>query len=152
MIPFKTLKLIITDIFLMTCVWMIVLYISLLLTIDDACRDLWQHTRARCLIIYKIFKISPNPINNDNGVPVTNGANGVDSNPDQAVIHTTRIPLVQVPIINGTQNRKSHSQAQFLPSHTTSHSKQSFISEPHQSQRRHLCSTVQIEILWNMWI
>ena len=87
-------------------------------------------------------------LNNDNGVPVTNGANGVDSNPDQAVIHTTRIPLVQVPIVINTQNRKSHSQAQLLPSHTTSHSKHSFISEPHQSQRaRHLCSSMQIKIL-----
>ena len=39
-------------------VWMITLYILLLLTIDDAWRDLWQHTRAEkwCRpIIYEIL-------------------------------------------------------------------------------------------------
>jgi len=54
----------------------------------------------------------------------------MDLNPEPPM---TRIQLQSFKWKN---QRKSHSHCHFLPNHTTSCNKQSFISEPNQSQRR----------------
>ena len=69
-------------------------------------------------------------LTDSNQVPCINGASktgiGMDSNPVPSV---TRMPLIQLPKLT-CQNEKSNSMGQFLPNHTTSYSKHSFISEP----------------------
>ena len=69
-------------------------------------------------------------LTDSNQVPCINGASktgiGMDSNPVPSV---TRMPLIQLPKLK-CQSEKSNSMGQFLPNHTTSCSKHSFISEP----------------------
>ena len=69
-------------------------------------------------------------LSDSNQVPCINGASktgiGMDSNPVPSV---TCMPLIQLPKLT-CQNEKSNSMGQFLPNHTTSYSKHSFISEP----------------------